>query len=219
MPKRPAAAALALSLAACAGPAAIGRPLEAGDALTDRLADGARALEGRGHAPFRVGRETFAPDCSGFVEAVYEGAGVPLRRLMREAAPRARSGVVAAWRALERYGRTFGAGISPLPGDVVFWRFTYDRDRNGRLDDGITHMGVVVGVDGDTVTFLHRGGAGVERGVMTLDRRDARRDADGRELNSPLRVKRRAWAGAPDLAGELFAGYGRIDPSRLAASR
>jgi len=199
------------ALSACAG--APPRPSR-GDDLPERLADRAASLLGERGAFHADGRR-FNPDCSGYVEAVYHAEGIPLRSLMERVAPRERSAVVAAHLALERYGRTFGAGVRPLPGDLVFFHHTYDRDRNGRLDERLSHVGIVEQVSGETVVFLHRGGSGVTRAVMTLSRRDELRAGDGRELNSPLRRKRSDWSSAPVLSGQLFASYGRIERDRL----
>ncbi len=209
---------LAAALAACAGPgrsARSGLPLPE---LQERLASRGASLVG--HAgDFAVGPERFRGDCSGFVEAVYEAEGIPLRRLMQRAAPRETSGVAAAWQALEAYGRVFGGGGEwPEPGDVVFWHDTYDRNHNGRADDPFTHMGVVEYVNGGTVVFLHRSGRAVARGAMNLERPGEVRREDGTLLNSALREKGPPALGSvPRLAGALFAGYGRIDPARLPA--
>ncbi len=207
---------LAAVLAACAGPrdASRGEPDLAFFDLQARLA--ARAASLVGHtAGFRAGAERFAPDCTGFVEAVYAGEGVPLRPLMRSAVPEERSGVRAAYRAMERYGVVFGGGGAwPAPGDLVFWRDTYDRNRNGKPDDGLTHVGIVEYVVDGTVVFVHRGSHGVARGAMTPDRPDER-SAGGVALNSPIRARSARLAAVPALAGELFAGYGRLDPAKL----
>lgn len=205
MERRTIALALA-TLTACAG-----APLRGGDGdLGDRIADRAEALLGQRGA-FEAGGRRFQPDCSGFVEAVYEAEGIPLRALMEETAPGERSAVRAAVLAVERHGRTFGAGVAPQPGDLVFFHHTYDRDGDGRLDEHLSHVGIVERVSGPTVVFLHRGGSGVARAVMTLSRKDEARAGDGRELNSPLRRKSAGFAGAPVLSGQLFAAFGRID--------
>jgi hypothetical protein len=135
--------------------------------------------------------------------------------MMERAAPGEPSGVRAAWLAARRHGRTFGAEQSPAPGDLVFWHDTYDRNRNGLADDRYTHVGIVEHVQEGTVTFLHRGGKGVARGVMTLGRRGDASARDGRRLNSPIRaIAHPVKTGG--LAGELFAGYGRIGPEPIA---
>jgi hypothetical protein len=209
---------LVVVLAACAGPrgAARGSDLAFFD-LQARLA--ARAASLVGHTTgFQAGGERFNADCTGFVEAVYADEGVPLRPLMRAAAPGERSGVFAAYRAMQRYGVVFGGGGEwPAPGDLVFWRDTYDRNRNGKVDDGLTHVGIVEYVVDGTVVFVHRGAKAVARGAMTPDRPDER-SAAGVALNSTIRARNPRLDGVPALAGELFAGYGRLDPAKLPRS-
>lgn len=214
---RPTVVALAL-LAGCAGP---GRSrdealdLSAYD-LQARLGARAASLVGQ-TAAFQVGTERFNPDCTGFVEAVYEAEGVPLRSLMRAAAPDERSGVAAAYRAARAYGVLFGGGGEwPSPGDLVFWHDTYDRNRNGETDDRLTHVGVVEYVVAGTVVFVHRGGKAVARGAMTIERPEDRAEG-GVVLNTALREKHPRLAGVPVLAGALFSAYGRIDPARVPA--
>jgi hypothetical protein len=163
--------------------------------------------------PFRVGDAVFRGDCSGFVAAVYEAEGVPLRRFMSRVAPRESSGVGAAYQVARAHGSVFGGGGAwPAPGDLVFFHDTFDRNRNGRVDDPFTHIGIVERVEDGSVTFLHRGGKGVARGKLTLDRPGVARDAAGKALNTALRDKRPALPGAPVLAGQLFAAYGRVYP-------
>jgi hypothetical protein len=185
--------------------------------LQARLA--ARAASFVGHrGPFRVAGERFNDDCTGYVQAVYEAEGIPLRLMMQDAAPTEASGVTAAFRAMEAYGTVFGGGGEwPAPGDLVFWHDTHDRNRNGRPDDPFTHIGIVEYVVDGTVVFVHRGGKGVGRGAMN-PARPGEGSANGVILNSPLRSKNPRLGGAPVLAGALFAGYGRVDPARLPRS-
>jgi len=210
---------LVLSGGGCAGPAATG-PAPSDLALYDlqaRLSARAASLVGR-TGDFHVRGERFPADCTGYVEAVYEAEGVPLRALMRRAAPEERRGVEAAWRAVHAYGGLLPRGEWPAPGDLVFWHDTYDRNRNGRADDGLTHVGVVLYVVDGTVVFAHRGGKAVARGAMD-PRRPHEASANGYAVNTPIRKHDARVDGVPVLAGELFAGYGRIDPSRVAGAR
>ena len=210
--------AVAVLLAACGGgrtslrdPAAL-----AFFDLQARLAARGASLVGR-TAAFRVGAQRFNADCTGFVEAVYALEGVPRRELARRAAPGERSGVAGVFRAMSRYGVVFGGGGEwPAPGDLVFWHDTYDRNRNGKADDPFTHVGIVEYVVDGTVVFLHRSGQAVARGAMTPER-PAEVAADGVALNSVIRKKDARAGRVPVLAGALFAGYGRLDPSRLPA--
>jgi hypothetical protein len=208
--------ASALLPAGCAGPAASGPTSdELGFFdLQARLSARAASLVGR-TGDFRVGGARFPPDCTGFVAAVYQAEGVPLRALMQQAAPDERRGVEAAWRAMRAYGAILPSGDWPAPGDLVFWRNTYDRDRNGRADDGLTHVGVVLYVVDGNVVFAHRGGHAVARGAMDPRRPHEARADGGAVVNSPIRKRDARLEGVPVLAGELFAGYGRIDPRRV----
>ena len=57
--------------------------------------------------------------------------------------------------------RLFQVG-QPMIGDVVFFDNSYDRNRNDRLDDLLTHIAIVVSVDEDeTVHMMHLGGSGI----------------------------------------------------------
>jgi hypothetical protein len=185
--------------------------------LSARLVARARTFLGR-RGPFEVAGETFKGDCSGFVQALYAAEGADLRGLMQQTAPDERRGVAAAWLAARAHGTAFGAEAAPEPGDLVFWHDTYDRNRNRKADDRFTHVGIVehVGEDG-SVTFLHRGGKGVARGVMTLDRPGVATAPGGRRVNSTLRARAHPVKKG-GLAGQLFAGYGRIGGPPAAAA-
>jgi hypothetical protein len=146
-------------------------------------------------------------DCSGFVRLVYQGQGIELYRdgfLVNE------NGVAAIYRR----AKTVGAlrQEDPRPGDLVFFDNTYDRNRNGRMDDPLSHIGVVESVDGEgTVTFIHRHGPGVTRSRMNVRFGREYSGPDGRVFNDFLRRKTKKERGY--LSGELFVGY--ASPERL----
>jgi hypothetical protein len=214
---RPAALPVALAAllaAGCAGLPVGGEPDLWVFDLQARLAARASSLVGE-KGDFRSGGERFPADCTGFVEAVYQAEGIPLRALMRRSAPEERTGVDAAWRTVSAYGTLLGRGEWPAPGDLVFWHDTYDRNGNGRADDGLTHIGIIQWVlDDGTVVFIHRGAKAVARGAMN-PRRPGEGTVDGQVVNSPIRKRDARLEGVPVLAGDLFAGYGRIDLRRL----
>ncbi len=215
MRRLPSLAAAALLLAACAGPARTARSAHPFEALPERLATRAASLVGHRGA-FEVAGRRYNPDCSGFVAAVYAAEGVPLGRLLARVSPRETSGAAAAYQAVKAYGTVFGGGGEwPEPGDLVFFDDTYDRNRDGRADDPFTHVGVVEYVSGGTVVFIHRGGKAVVRAAMNLAHPAREVGPDGRRMNSPVRSRRPPLRGGQTLAGQLFAGYGRLDPARL----
>jgi len=156
-----------------------------------------------------VGRESvsdiapgYTDDCSGFVRLVYASEGVDLSRLP------ARSSIVQAMYVRARENGALRSG-SPRPGDLVFFRNTYDRNRDGRRNDGLTHVGIVESIDADrTVTFVHRGGSGIVRARLNLEAPKTFRDGDA-TLNDVMR--RKSKLSRAYLAGELFAGYASPD--------
>jgi hypothetical protein len=150
--------------------------------LRPRIVAAARALLGR---PFRG-------DCSAFVLSLLRKAGVAA------ALPPARSRSEALWLGGERVE-------APEPGDLAFFHDTYDRNRDGRLNDRWTHVALVETVEGEQVTLLHRGLHGVERFRMDLAHPS---DASA---NDRLRIPRRGEPpGTRHLAGELFTGFGAV---------
>jgi len=143
-------------------------------------------------------------DCSGLTQLAYRAPGLSL---MPERTLPGENGVKAIYRKADALGSLRSA---PRPGDLVFFRETVDRNKDGRRNDGLTHIGIVerVGADG-TVTFVHRAGGGVKRGRLNLARPDARTDARGRVLNDWLRRRDKRHRGY--LAGELVAGFASVD--------
>ena len=148
-------------------------------------------------------------DCTGLVEGAYAQAG----QRLRGAAKAGDNGVTAMYRHAQANGRVFTGG-RPLPGDLVFFRETYDQNRDGRRNDGLTHVGIVEDVDASgTVTVIHRVSRGVVRYRMNLARPGLQRDPKtGEVLNDRLRVPGR---GRPQVrTGQLFAAYATLLPAQ-----
>jgi len=150
-------------------------------------------------------------DCSGLVETVFEDLGLRLPVADDVTGNAVTREYVALRRekALHRH--------HPRPGDLAFFHDTYDRNRNGRLDDPLTHVAIVARVaDDDTLTLVHYGSHGVATFHMNLIEPSTHRNAQGRELNDNLRIRRR---GDPKrtryLASELFVAFGRPPERRL----
>lgn len=147
-------------------------------------------------------------DCTGLVRAAWAETGVDLLA----AAVRGDNGVTAMYRLAQARGALEDG--PPSPGDLVFFRETYDRNRDGRFNDGLTHVAVVESVDADgTVTYVHRASSGVTRARLNRSAPDLRASAGGSVLNDYLRPRSRLSPAV--LSGELFAGY--ASAQRLAA--
>jgi hypothetical protein len=141
-------------------------------------------------------------DCSGFVRLAYQKAGIDL---VNHGFLAGENAVTAIFRRAE--GRGAVHQRRPRPGDLVFFRETYDRNRDGLRNDGLTHIAVVESLEPDgTVTFIHRGSKGIARSRMNLlFPRTHRAGEGGPVLNDFLRAAQRgqrAW-----LTGELFVSF------------
>ena len=159
----------------------------------------------RGELGKRGGREGI--DCSTFVRSAYSAAGVDLYA----GAGVRDNGVQAIHRYVRRHGRLHRRR-KPGPGDLVFFDNSYDRNRNGVLDDRLTHVGIVEDVLADgTVLVLHSTNHGVVREPMNLRRPHAARSAGGDPINAVLRRRTGHDArGTPHYMSELFAGFGTV---------
>ncbi|SEM12880.1 CHAP domain-containing protein [Stigmatella aurantiaca] len=166
----------------------------------------ARSLVGQ--SKVTVKGRPYPADCTGLVEAAYSSAGISFRGNSKPGD----NGVTAIYRYAQAQGRVYTRG-TPTPGDIVFFRETYDQNRDGRRNDGLTHVGVVdkVAADG-TVTVIHRVQRGVVRYRMNLARPNAAKDArSGQVLNDTLRAPS---SGRPfALTGQLFAAYATVLPA------
>ncbi|MFK7928444.1 MAG: YARHG domain-containing protein [Myxococcota bacterium] len=133
--------------------------------------------------------------CNGLIEDILRDAGLNMRGAVRTLNAKMKD---KGWIHHRRV---------PLPGDVVFFDRTYDSNGNGRQDDRLSHIAVVISVDEDgTAHLVHRGSKGIRPLTMNLKHPSTRRDADGKDLNS--------WLGKPGyakegsrLAGELWASF------------
>jgi peptidoglycan DL-endopeptidase CwlO len=136
----------------------------------------ARVIES---AEFYLGTAPPRDDCSGFVSAVLTKAGLPT-----DGSTRSLYDAAADARLLHKRR-------VPQVGDLVFFDDTYDRNDNRRLDDRLSHMGVVVAVDRDGTATIAHGGTSKGRTtmVMNLLYPTIEVDASGKRLNDPLRAR------------------------------
>jgi len=151
-------------------------------------------------------------DCAGVIRAIFLKHGIDLY----EGSPNdpATNGVRLIYNHVRRYGALYRSR-PPHPGDLVFFDNTWDFNQDGRLNDPLTHVGIVegIGVDG-TILFISRVAGGIQRYRMNLRHPRIHKTADGRILNDYIR--RKLPGDPPDtgrLTGELFALFGTRLPS------
>ncbi len=172
----------------------------------EALAATARGFLGRRRA-LLVGGRRYPNECTGLVRAVYARHGVDL--FAEANTSTGSNGVAAIWRFVRMHGAIHRD--NPRPGDLVFFSETYDRNRDGRVNDGLTHVGIVERAFPDgTVHVIHRIAGLVVRYSMNLGSAHQRKDPTGQIVNDWLRMGK-----PPKLAGELFSGYGTLVALRV----
>ena len=145
-----------------------------------------------------VGGQQYRYDCSGLVEATYAASGVPLK------------GISTSLYDFAKSQRVVHKKNNPFPGDLAFFRNTYDKNKNGKRDDGITHVAIVEKVEKDgTIHLIHLGSKGVTRIFMNLQDSGQYKLVDGKIWNSYLRVATKKDKG-PVLTGELWVGFASL---------
>lgn len=149
----------------------------------------------------RVGQRDKESTDIAFARALLADLGV----VLAPAAQAADNGLALLAVATEREALTKG---SPLAGDLVL----FDRV-DGETDASL--VGVVVGVvarEQLTVEFVFLARGVVRRGYVTPSRPKAKRDGQGRALNTFVRaLTGKAKKSDPFLAGQLFRTFVRID--------
>ncbi len=138
-------------------------------------------------------------DCSGLITAILDSAGL-------EAQGNTRS----YWHEAQSQGRV---ETKPIPGNLAFFDRTYDANRNGKVDDELTHIAIVIKVENDgTVHLIHRGSGKVRVLLLNLKHRDKRR-IDGKEVNDYLRAPGYGPKNGKRLSAQLLRGFARVSPS------
>lgn len=146
----------------------------------------------------------YRSDCSGFVCAAVNRVGIPLEGNTR-----------GIWEIAKANGGVHHRKTPEL-GDLVFFDQTYDRNRNGRLDDELTHIAVVMDIELDGTLVLAHGGTGRGRSTlrMNLEFPDVRTDPTGRVLNGYLRARSKSDPKRTEyLAGQLWRAFATVDPA------
>jgi len=144
--------------------------------------------------------------CTGLTTAILMDAGYDLRGTVRDFHASTRA---EGW---NHYRKT------PRPGDLVYFDYTYDVDRDGRADDRLSHIAVVIAVDDDgTIDMVHHGGSGIGPLRMNLKQPDVYTDASGKVLNSYLAApgygpKHRR------LSGQLWTGFATVRGDSVAVA-
>lgn len=152
---------------------------------------------------------TYTFDCTGTVLAIYAYAGINLLPMFDR---QSGDGVKRLYKIMRDHD-LLTKSKHPQPGDLVFWDNTYDENGDGRWDDPLTHVGMVVGVtESGEISYIHQR---YDRGIviqrMSLVHPDTYTEIEGGTkivVNSPMRQIDQP-PGPLWLAGQLFDSFGR----------
>ena len=163
---------------------------------------------------FLVSGYRYNEDCTGTVLAIYAMAGLHLVDLF----PRyTGNGVQRLYAMAEEHDLLYHSDY-PQTGDLIFWDNTYDRNGDGRWNDPLTHVGLVLAVDsGGRIEYLHHDySQGAVRAQMNLTDPSTHVDARGVVVNSPMRMRSHRHLN-PDawLASHLYRQLGAMHEIRL----
>lgn len=160
-----------------------------------------------GATVIQVDGKRIAYDCAGVTRAIFLEHGIDLYD-GSSPDPKA-NGVRLIHHHISRHGK-FHQGPAVRPGDLVFFDNTWDYNRDGIINDPLTHVGIVERQDPDgTVIFISRVAGAIERYHMNLALPHVHKTAEGRILNDYIRRKDLDHPfDATYLTGELFAGFG-----------
>ena len=159
---------------------------------------GAKTIESNGRR--------IAYDCAGVTRAIFLKHGIDLYS-GGPTTPYA-NGVRLIHAHIRQQG-TFHQGPVVSPGDLVFFNNTWDYNGDGKVNDLLTHIGIVERQEPDgTVVFISRVTGSIERYHMNLALPHIHKTVDGRVLNDYLRRKDVIDpANTGYLTGELFAQF------------
>ena len=116
-----------------------------------QLVEAANWAKGRNYLTITGTR--FKMDCSGVVRAIYYKAGIDLAKDFNKYGG---GGTQRIHETLRAKGLIYRPTV-PVPGDILFWDNTYDANHNGRSDDMLSHIGMVVSSDkkSGNVVYVH----------------------------------------------------------------
>ncbi len=152
-------------------------------------------------------------DCSTLVRKILNQADIVfIEEGIKNSRSRHKKGVRIIYEILARKGKIYRDYRTAGLGDLVLFNNTYDMNRNRRLDDRFTHIGIITRIDRDgTMQYLHSTiGKGIIYGYLNLQHKSVYKRGD-KVLNNYLRRKsRHDRPGTKYLSGELFFAFGKV---------
>lgn len=156
-------------------------------------------------------------DCSNFVRAIYwniTGKDIFYEAQVSGATSEEKTNMSSGCALLYAYfkRKQHYSPKMPRKGDVIFFDNTYDCNNNRRIDDPLTHVGIVTDIDkGDgTVTFIHANTGrpkSIYKAYLNLKYPDQQK-LNGKIINTYLKRKYTWETGNLQFSGQLTRGFG-----------
>ena len=166
-----------------------------------QLVEAANWAKGRRY--ITIDGHRFRMDCSGVIRAIYYKAGIDLAQDFNKYKG---GGTMRIHETLRSKGLIYRPSV-PVPGDILFWDNTYDANHNGRSDDMLSHIGMVVFSDkksGNVIYVHHNEKKGIVFEKMNLLHPD---DPTYNAVMRSLRAKK--LPGNKYLASHLYKDAGK----------
>ena len=166
-----------------------------------QLVEAANWAKGRRY--ITIDGHRFRMDCSGVIRAIYYKAGIDLAQDFNKYKG---GGTMRIHETLRSKGLIYRPAV-PVPGDILFWDNTYDANHNGRSDDMLSHIGMVVSSDkksGNVIYVHHNEKKGIVFEKMNLLHPD---DPTYNAVMRSLRAKK--LPGNKYLASHLYKDAGK----------
>ena len=166
-----------------------------------QLVEAANWAKGRKY--LTINGQRFRMDCSGVIRAIYFKAGIDLAKDFNKYKG---GGTQRIHETLRVKGLIYRPTV-PVPGDILFWDNTYDANHNGRSDDMLSHIGMVVSSDkksGNVIYVHHNEKKGIVFEKMNL------LHPDDPTYNAVMRSQRaKKLPGNKYLASHLYKDAGK----------
>lgn len=159
----------------------------------------------KGRNIFRNGKK-YPNDCSGMVRSIYDAVGIDVFEKAYSAPPGS-NGVAIIYHAYKN--RSWNdVNRKPRTGDLILFNNTYDKNRNRKWDDRLTHVAIVTGIEENgTIVMIHHVNSGIRRYRMSFEKRNVSIQ-NGVRYNNALRVRPRKDPNrAKYLTSNLFYRY------------
>lgn len=158
--------------------------------------------------------KTFNNDCSGFVSMVFNKFDYKFTDVFYTGSVASASMVQTIYIYTQKFGNIF-KDKTPKVGDLIFFDNTHDRNKNRKVDDKLTHIGIVIGVEPNgTVHYIHHSSKGVNIQIMNIQYPDQRfivTNGKKEYVNSYLRARtKKDKSDIPIYSGEMFRAYGSL---------